>query len=50
VADASSRFDVAANIARSRYTAEQWALLEPRRRSAAIYGELRRLDSASVPD
>lgn len=40
-----SRFDLAAARAMGRYTAEQWAMLEPFQRSQAIYAELRRLDA-----
>ncbi len=40
-----SRFDIAVARAQGRYTAEQWALLEPSTRTASIYAELRHLDS-----
>ena len=39
-----SRFDIAVARAQARYTAEQWALLEPSSRTASIYAELRHLD------
>ncbi len=39
-----TRFDIAASRANARYTAEAWALLDPGKRTAAIYAELRRLD------
>jgi hypothetical protein len=40
-----SRFDIAAARAMVRYTPAEWALLEPSRRTASIYTELRRLDA-----
>ncbi len=40
-----SRFDIAVARAQGRYTAEQWALLEPSSRTASIYAELRHLDA-----
>ena len=39
-----SRFDIAAARARARYTAEEWVVLDPAKRSTAIYAELRRID------
>jgi hypothetical protein len=41
-----SRFDIAAARARARYSAEEWVLLDPGKRSTAIYAELRRIDGA----
>lgn len=40
-----TRFDIAVARAQARYTAEQWALLEPSTRTATIYAELRHLDA-----
>ena len=40
-----SRFDIAAERAMARYSAAEWVLLEPVRRTGAIYEELRRLDA-----
>lgn len=45
----ASRFDVAASRAMARYTPAEWALLEPSRRTQAIYAELRRVDSEVNP-
>ena len=44
-AEPPSTFDIAAARAQARFTVEQWALLEPGRRSSAIYTELRRIDA-----
>ena len=40
-----SRFDLAAGRAMARHTPAEWALLEPTKRTDAIYRELRRLDT-----
>lgn len=40
-----SRFDIAIAIVLARYTAEQWMLLEPGKRTTSIYAELQRLDT-----
>lgn len=44
-AAAPSRFDLAAERAMARHSAAEWALLEPTKRTDAIYAELRRLDA-----
>ncbi len=44
--DPPTRFDLAAARARARYSAEEWVLLDPGKRSTAIYAELRRIDGA----
>jgi hypothetical protein len=43
-AEPLTRFDLAAARARARYSAEEWVLLDPGRRSASIYDELKKLD------
>jgi len=45
---ASARFQVAVERAMSRHSTSEWAVLEPRRRTDAIYTELRRLDDAAL--
>ena len=42
--DQPDRFELAAQRARARFSAEEWVLLDPGRRSGAIYTELRRID------
>ena len=44
--DPPSRFEVAAARAKARYSAEEWVLLDPGKRSTAIYSELRRIDGS----
>ena len=44
--DPPSRFEVAAARAKARYSAEEWVLLDPGKRSTAIYAELRRIDGS----
>ncbi len=44
-----SRFDLAAAHAMAQYTPAEWALLEPSRRTQAIYAELRRVDLEVSP-
>lgn len=44
--DPPSRFEVAAARARARYSPEEWVLLDPGKRSTAIYAELRRIDGS----
>ena len=40
-----SSFDIAAARAMARHSRDQWALLEPAKRTQAIYAELRRVDA-----
>jgi len=40
-----ARFQLAAERAASPYSALDWACMEPRARSEAVYRELRRLDA-----
>jgi len=44
-AEPPSRFDVAAARAMARHSPAEWALLEPTKRTDAIYAELRRVDA-----
>ena len=43
-------FELAAERARARYSAEMWGQLGPGERSYAIYDELRRIDAEQAPN